>query len=87
MADRPLTQQPYWTPADQAELQLLTHDAVDAVWKHPQLAGTVLGILLDWRRRRILKSQACWLRLTQELEDVRRQIAQLDAQKNGRAAA
>lgn len=65
----------WWTPADVAELDLLTDALVDAVFAHRERCSTcraggpwcaslraAFEALLAWRRRRILHSRANWLR-------------------------
>jgi hypothetical protein len=76
-----LTDQPYWTAADQAELQLLVHELVDGHDNHQQGCPTcrngepcrplrdAIAIVVEWRERRVLHSQAAWLRAVQNIED------------------
>lgn len=94
-----LADQPWWTPADQAELEALTWALADAYHEHrehclicrkddwgkqcPQLREAI-QIVLDWRQSRILHSKARYLRLAAELAHVQEQLAALDA---GREAA
>jgi hypothetical protein len=82
-----LAEQPWWTEADDAELDLLTAEIVDPVWAHRRRCeacaiegwcdevrtalADALDVVLDWRRRRILRSRAIGLRLRQELEELR----------------
>jgi hypothetical protein len=66
---------PWWTAADQAELDVLIHAFVDAVWAHRARCSTcasgglwcvplreALEAVLDWRWSRLLRSKAAWLR-------------------------
>jgi 1,6-anhydro-N-acetylmuramate kinase len=66
--------QPWWTTADQAELDLLVHELVRVGFVH-RARCTVCGggrwcpamhealdVLLEWREGRVLRSKAAWLR-------------------------
>jgi hypothetical protein len=66
---------PYWSAADDAELDLLTHEFVDVALLHRDRCedcvilgqfceplARALQAVLDWRRRRLLQSQAAYLR-------------------------
>lgn len=93
-----LASQPYWTDADQAELDVLTWTLVQAMDRHERLCrlwaaevaeygigwcphlSEALGLVLEWRAGRILKSKAAWLR---RREDDRAEAAQ---QTRGRVA-
>lgn len=70
-----LRNQPWWTEADRAELNLFTHELVNAFLTHRDKHGTrcncdfaskAVGAFLDWREGRILRSKAEWLRALQE---------------------
>lgn len=82
--DRPrLREQPWWTPADQAELELLTYELVEAAHSHAERMpsccngdllycpewGAVIGAVLDWRAHRVRHSLAAWLRRAQDWKD------------------
>jgi hypothetical protein len=70
---------PWWTLADDAELDLLVHEFIRAAFAHRAdcetcrggrawcgpLADAFEGVL-EWRRGRVLRSRAAWLR---ELQD------------------
>lgn len=77
-----LDAQPWWTAADQAELQLLTEELVDGAFNHRDGCPTcragdrtcqpirdAIEVMLAWRHRRILHSQAAWLRAAQDVRD------------------
>jgi hypothetical protein len=73
-----VTPPPWWTQADQSELDLLAHEFVKAIEAHRQgcsvcsaggpwckpLCEAGDGIL-DWRHGRELRSRAVWLRAQQ----------------------
>jgi hypothetical protein len=72
---------PYWTPADQAELDLLTHEFVRVAWAHRERCSTcrnkrgwcapladAFAELVGWRTRRRLASRAEHLRAEQMRE-------------------
>jgi hypothetical protein len=74
---------PYWTAADQAELDVLVCAFVDAAWTHGERCVTCktggwceplregLDLVLEWRRRRLLHSEAAYLRAAQDLAEGR----------------
>lgn len=77
-----LSEQRWWTPADQAEQELLLHELVRAVSEHqagcercragfPPCENVAAGVavLLEWRDRRILRSLAVALRAREELRE------------------
>lgn len=80
-----LTNQPWWTPADQAELDLLTYELVEAGERHAARApdcchgdlsrcdqyAHVIQTVLDWRDHRIADSRAAWLRAVQTTRETR----------------
>jgi|SoiMethySBSTD1v2_1073268.scaffolds.fasta_scaffold469855_3 hypothetical protein len=65
----------WWTPADQAELELLLHELVKTYFEEhrnrcaycrgeescPRLRRAIEAVL-DWREARELRSRAAWLR-------------------------
>lgn len=59
-----LDQQPWWTEADQAELELL-------LWEVIRVGGNdeAIKALLEWREGRILLSKAQWLRVRQRARE------------------
>jgi hypothetical protein len=75
-----LRQQPWWTPADDAELNVVTHELVDAVFSHREagcetcaagyppcpVVQEAIAKVVDWREARILRSRAAWLRARQD---------------------
>jgi hypothetical protein len=79
-----LSEQPWWTQADQAGLELLTHEFVKTALAHkhrctdcrpawdggwcPQLQDA-FAALTEWRAGRILRSRAFWLRSGQDLAE------------------
>jgi hypothetical protein len=78
-----LRQQPWWTPADRAELAAFTRGLVDAVFTHRKADCEVCAAgyppcpvitnaierLVEWRDVRILLSRAAWLRARQDCLD------------------
>jgi hypothetical protein len=77
-----LRDQPWWTPADQAELDLLVRQLVDRRFEH-RLRCSVCAAgyppcpfvraeierVIEWRDVRVLLSQATWLRTAQDRLD------------------
>lgn len=56
---------PYWSAADQAELDAIIWDVVCALEGIPEgdpRRETIIELMLDWWRRRHLVSKAEWLR-------------------------
>lgn len=79
---------PWWTEADDAELDLLVHELVRAHAAHRagcrvcSLGGPWCHILadafeglLDWLRGRILRSKAAFLRFDQEYREFAQRLA------------
>jgi hypothetical protein len=79
-----LRSQPYWSEADQSELDVLVFELVKAVHAHregcsicrtggPWCVPLVDGLeaVLDWREGRVLRSKAAWLRARQTLAEER----------------
>jgi hypothetical protein len=79
-----LRQQPWWTPADRAELDAFAQRLVDAVHAHRAAGCEVCAAgyppcpvvtkaveqVVEWRDRRIMLSRAKWLRARQnELDE------------------
>lgn len=77
-----LSAQVWWTEADAAELDLLTHELVRVAFIHRERcsicsAGSrwcepmneALAGLLEWREGRILRSKAEWLRVRQRARE------------------
>ena len=73
-----LREQPWWTEADEAELDLLVTEFVRAVFAHRRgcsvcaAGGPWCDVLrdafeglLEWRAGRILRSKGAWLRIRQ----------------------
>jgi hypothetical protein len=73
--------QPWWTEADDAELDLLTAELVRVVFIHREHCATCRGergvlycdgigeaiaAVLDWRDGRVLRSKAAWLRARED---------------------
>ena len=66
---------PWWTPADELELNLLVHELARAALLHrescstcsaggpwcPSMAGALESVI-EWREGRVLRSKAFWLR-------------------------
>jgi hypothetical protein len=82
---------PWWTDADQAELDCLLWELVDGVEAHrPQCASCAAGfppcphvqraiaVVLEWRHRRGLLSRARWLRIERELGELAAERALLE---------
>lgn len=78
-----LDEQPWWTPADNAEFHLLLLELVEAADKHkarkPACCGgdlgycypfaVVIGAVIDWRDHRAAWSLAVWLRRAETVRD------------------
>lgn len=76
-----LHEQPWWTAADQAELELLAHEFVRVAWIHKERCADCSGgpwcarladafaAVEEWRAGRMLRSKAEWLRLEQRLRE------------------
>jgi hypothetical protein len=74
-----LSSRPWWTPADDAELDLRARELVDEVFAHrercalcatgyppcPHVTAAIEAVV-DWRELRILRSLAAWLRAGQD---------------------
>ena len=73
---------PYWTEADQAELDLLTHELVRTAFVHGERCSTcrargrscpamldAIEAVLEWREGRVLRSKAAWLRTRQQARE------------------
>lgn len=96
-----LTDQPWWTDADQADLDLLTWEFVNAVQQHrercPECAAggpwcqplvDAFQAVLDWRQGRILFSRAAFHRAHQDIQDALEHVQQeLRAVNSEQAAA
>ena len=78
-----LRQQPWWTPADRAELDAFAYELVDAVHTHrdsgcelcaagypscPVVRAAITRVV-EWRDPRVLLSRAAWLRARQDRLD------------------
>jgi hypothetical protein len=75
-----LRDQPWWTPADQAELEVFAYKLVDGVYEHRAAGCEVCAAgyppcpvvteaterVVEWRERRIMLSRATWLRARQD---------------------
>lgn len=76
-----LRAQPWWTEADVAELDLLTHELVRVAFIHRERCSTCRGergvlhcaqvgeairLAIEWRDGRVLRSKAAWLRAREE---------------------
>jgi hypothetical protein len=74
-----LAAQPWWTPADQAELDLLVFEFVHAAFRHREACSVCLtggpwclplrdawDGLIGWRDGRVLRSKAGWLRARED---------------------
>jgi hypothetical protein len=74
-----LAAQPWWTAADDAELDLLVHEFVKAAFRHREACATcraggpwcqplreAFEAALDWRDGRSFRSKAAWLRLRED---------------------
>ena len=63
-----------WTPADQAEQDVLVDELVTQAWPHRgksgfrEALGEAVDVILEWRRRRELATLAVRLRARQDLE-------------------
>jgi hypothetical protein len=78
-----LREQPWWTAADAAELDVLVHELVAAVEQHretgcrtcaagyPPCPGVqaAITVAIEWRETRILRSRARWERSRQDRLD------------------
>jgi hypothetical protein len=78
-----LRDQPWWTPADQAELDAFAYGLVDAVDAHKAAGCEVCAVgyppcpvvteaierVVEWREARRLLSLATWLRARQDERD------------------
>lgn len=53
---------PWWTEADQAELDAAIHATVDAAFAEPGCRAEVCALLVEWFTVRQLVSKAEWLR-------------------------
>jgi hypothetical protein len=73
---------PWWTAADRAELNALTHELTEQVFSHREQCSVcaagfppcpavqaAIGRVIQWRQARILLSQAVWLRARQDRLD------------------
>lgn len=89
-----LSQQEFWTAADQAELELLAHEFTETALAHRERCTIcsqggpwcdpleeVFEAILRWRAGRILQSKAAWLRARQWLRE-----AEVEQALEGRAA-
>lgn len=69
---------PWWTAADQAELDVLTHEFVDGAWEHQERCAVcsqggpwckplreALDVVLEFQQARDRMSKAQWLRAQQ----------------------
>lgn len=77
-----LREQPFWSAADRAELDVLVHELVADVFEHREncpvcAAGyppcpfvrAAIERVGEWRDDRMLRSQAAWLRARQDRID------------------
>jgi hypothetical protein len=78
-----LHDQPWWTPADEAELDAFAQVLVDSVYEHRAAGCEVCAAgyppcpvmtdaierVVEWRDRRIRLSRAAWLRAREEERD------------------
>jgi hypothetical protein len=79
-----LEAQPYWTTADQAELDVLVHELVRVAFVHRETCETCRGergvyhcdgigeataAVIEWRDGRVLRSKAAWLRMRQQARE------------------
>jgi hypothetical protein len=76
-----LAEQPWWTSADEAELDLLVHELVRVAFLHRDRCATcnrdrwcdalrdATAALLEWRAGRVLRSKAAWLRIRQQARE------------------
>jgi hypothetical protein len=75
-----LASQEWWTAADAAELDVLIHEFLRAVYRHRDVCAICSGGgpwctplrqalegVLEWRDGRVLRSKADWLRLRHDL--------------------
>jgi hypothetical protein len=83
--------QPWWTDADQAELDVITHQLVESVFSHrgagcPVCAAgfppcpkvqKAITVVIEWREARILLSQATWERMRQNLVEFELELDEL----------
>jgi hypothetical protein len=74
-----LSEQPWWTAADRAELELFVHEFVDDILEHRMRCSrcgagyppcpwvrAAIERVVEWRDVRVLRSKAVWLRVRQE---------------------
>lgn len=69
--------EPYWTRADEAENDVLLDELVAGYFAHRESCAerpcshlqVGIEVLLEWRRRRMLRSRATWLRARQMVRD------------------
>jgi hypothetical protein len=85
-----LRSMPWWTPADRAELNVITRELVDAVFPHrercqvcllglrpcPQVQRAIT-LVIEWREARILLSRALWERSRQSLAEFELELDEL----------
>jgi hypothetical protein len=77
-----LRAQPWWTAADEAELDLLIEEFTRVAFVHREKCSTcraggpwcppmvdALEAVFEWREGRVLRSKASWLRARQELAE------------------
>lgn len=70
-----MSARPYWTEADQADLDLLVHELIRQAWPHRGEPGwddavcEAVEAILEWREARALRSKAAALRARQDLSD------------------
>jgi hypothetical protein len=78
-----LRAQPWWTPADRADLDAFAHELVDAVHAHRgagcelcaagyppcPVVREAIKRVVEWRQGRMLLSRATWLRARQDKRD------------------
>jgi hypothetical protein len=72
-----LTDQPWWSVADQAELDVVVHELVRVAFVHRERCsvcsaggscramGEAIAAAIEWRDGRVLRSKAEWLRIRQ----------------------
>jgi hypothetical protein len=83
-----LREEPWWTEADDAELDCLVCELVDAVLEHRgwcetcragqlpcRQVGTAIDVVLKWRQLRIFRSRAAYLGALQDLLEGKRPAA------------
>jgi hypothetical protein len=83
--------QPWWTPADRAELDAIAHELVDTVFSHHEAGCRVcaagwppcpkvqkaIAVVEGWREARILLSRATWERSRQRLVEFEQELDEL----------